>query len=55
MAQNEEHSALYEVEKCVYIYYNDKVFESFSRYINIFERAKDNPANMEVVKINKGI
>ncbi len=39
----------------VYIPYNNEVFESSSRGINIFELSKNNPAHMEVVKIIKGI
>ena len=55
MAQNEEQSALYEVEIFGYIPYNSEVFKSSSKGKNIFELAKDNPADMEVVKIIKGI
>ena len=55
MAQNEEQSALFEVEIFGYIHYNNEVFESSSRGKNIFELAKDNLADMEVVKLIKGI
>ncbi len=55
MAQNEEHSALYEVEILRYIRYNNRVLESSSWGKNIFELTKNNHANMEVVKITKRI
>ena len=51
VTQNEELSALNEVENLGCIPYDDNVFASSSRGENVFELNKNNPAFLEVAKI----